>query len=262
MSSMEEEMKKANKKKMMKQAKQQQKLAEMEQDFLKSKTLGIYNYIIDIDRNSLLTYGFVLITIVFLISMIDIKFNFILAVVIGIGVIYFLNEKRRATESGEMSQIELKLTRIFPPPDYFYMDSGIVELTYDIQEFKKYNEKAYENMIKHIDNVLHLRLDIERGVKHCEATVDIAKDERDDALNSLHSIIYKTPSNREFESKLTKALESLQYILQLHIDFMIQNCNNRYKKSGPNINNKMLYQDDPKPIDNRKCKDQNYYVYY
>jgi len=259
---MEEAMKRSNKKMMMKQAKQQNKLKEMEEDFLKSKTIGIYNYINNIDPNSVLIYISVLILIIFLLSFVEVKFNFIFALVIGIIVIYYLNEKRRATESGEMGELELKLTRIFPPPDYFYMDAGIVELTYDIQEYKSYNEKSYEAMIKHIDNVLHLRLDIERGVRHCEATVDIAKQERDEALNHLHSIIYKTPPNSKFEQKLRKSLKSLQYILQLHIDYMVISCNNRYKKSGPNIYNKEIYQNEPKPIDNKKYKDHQFYVYY
>jgi hypothetical protein len=262
MSSMEEAMKKANKKQMRKKAKQQNKLKEMEEEFQKSKTVGIYNYINDIDRDSLLIYVSVLISIIFLLSFVEMKSNFIVAFVIGIIVVYFLNEKRRATESGEMGELELKLTRIFPPPDYFYMDAGIVELTYDIQEYKGYNEKSYTAMIKHIDNVLHLRLDIERGVKHCEATVDLAKQERDDAINHLHSIIYKTPSNSEFENKLKKSLQSLQYILQLHIDYMIKSCNNRYKKSGPNIYNKEIYQNQPKPIDTKKFEDHPFYIYY
>ncbi len=262
MSDMEQAMKKANKKMMMKKAKQQNKLKEMEDEFLKSKTLGIYNYMTDIDSQSLLKYVIILIVIIYLTSFLEIKFNFIFALISGILIIYFLNEKRRATESGEMGELELKLTRIFPPPDYFYMDAGIVELTYDIQEYKNYNEKSYTAMIKHIDNVLHLRLDIERGVKHCEATVDIARQERDEALNNLHSIIYKTPPNSEFEKKLKKSLGSLQYLLQLHIDYMIKNCNNRYNKSGPNIYNKKIYQNEPKPIDIKKYNDHPFYVYY
>ena len=56
MSSIEEAMKRDNKKLMMKQGKQQKKLKEMEDDFLKSKTTGIYNYITDIDPESLLKY--------------------------------------------------------------------------------------------------------------------------------------------------------------------------------------------------------------
>ena len=262
MSDMEQAMKKANKKMMMKKAKQQNKLKEMEDEFMKSKTLGIYNYMTDIDSQSLLKYVIILIVIIYLTSFLEIKFNFIFALISGILIIYFLNEKRRATESGEMGELELKLTRIFPPPDYFYMDAGIVELTYDIQEYKNYNEKSYTAMIKHIDNVLHLRLDIERGVKHCEATVDIARQERDEALNNLHSIIYKTHPNSEFEKKLKKSLESLQYLLQLHIDYMIKNCNNRYNKSGPNIYNKKIYQNEPKPIDIKKYNDHPFYVYY
>ena len=262
MSSIEEAMKQANKKLMMKEAKQQNKLKEMEDDFLKSKTTGIYNYLTDIDPESLLKYFSILISVVFAISFIKIKFNFIFASLIGILLIYFLNEKRRATESSEMQELELKLTRIFPPPDYFYIDSGIIELVYDIQEFKKYNEKAYTNMIKNIDNVLHLRLDVEKGVKHCEANVDIAKEQMENAINNLHSIIYKTPSNKKFEEKLIKSLKSLQYILQLHIDYMVNNCNNRYKKVGPNIYNKMLYQNEPKPIDKEKFRQNNFHFYY
>jgi len=261
MSSIEEEMDKMNQKKMMSQAKQQRNLKQMEDSFIKNKTLGVYNYIKKIDGNSLLTYIFILIIIIFLLSFIEIKFNFIFASCIGIIVIYILNEKRLSNDTNEMNLLELKLTRIFPPPDYFYMDSGIVELVYDIQEFQRYNESAYNNMIKHIDNFLHLRLDIERGIKHCEATIDIVKDERNNALNSLHSLIYKTPPNREFENKLTKALESLQYILQLHIDYMIQHCNKRYKKTGPNVSNKMLYQDEPNPNDGKKNKETNYCIF-
>ena len=102
MSDMEQAMKKANKKMMMKKAKQQNKLKEMEDEFMKSKTLGIYNYMTDIDSQSLLKYVIILIVIIYLTSFLEIKFNFIFALISGILIIYFLNEKRRATESGEM----------------------------------------------------------------------------------------------------------------------------------------------------------------
>ena len=43
---------------------------------------------------------------------------------------------------------------------------------------------------------------------------------------------------------------------------MIKNCNNRYNKSGPNIYNKKIYQNEPKPIDIKKYNDHPFYVYY
>ena len=242
--------------------KQQHRLNEMSTEMLKNQTEGIYNYIRKIEKKKIFIYASIIMAIAFVFSFINIKANIVIAIIIGLIIAYYLNERNNSIGTTDMKDLEIKMTQIFPPPKYFYIDSGIIELIHNIQEFKVYNEKSFTNMIKYIDNFLKIRLDIENNVRDCEHNVDVARNFMDESLNALHSIIHTTPNNSQFIDKLTNALNSLQYILQLHLDYMINSCNNRYKETGPNINNKILYDDRPLGIDDIKYKGNNYYVYY
>ena len=66
-----------------------------------------------------------------------------------------------------------------------------------------------------------------------------------EALNSLHSIIFKIPSNKNIENKLSNAIEQLDILLSKYII----NIKNIYMNSPYNINKKLLDDDiEPKNL--------------
>ena len=212
----------------------------LKQNFLEEKKSGIYNYFVEIPSKSLLTYFVVGLLLFFTIN--EVKFtgkHIVIIVICGLALFY-LNEKRRSTSLTRMQELELKLISIFPQPKFFYLDSGLVELLHSIKEYKQYNPLAYNKLIRILDDFLELTLDIEKNVDNAIPLYEILQGFKTSALNNLHSMIYNTPSDIRAEVKLDDALESLHYILNFHLEKIRIKSNEKYKKDGPNINNKYI----------------------
>ena len=153
-----------------------------------------------------------------------------ISLLIALVLVYYLNEKRRSTETTEMQEIELKLYKIYPKPKYFYLDSGLIELITTIQEFRNYNYDSYDKLVRTLDTFLKIKFDIENGVNYCKENLQLAKRFKVQCLNYLHSIIFMTPTDENVENKLKKALNSLHFILNHHIDLMEDECKKRKDK--------------------------------
>jgi len=225
--SLEKELDKADAQKLEQAEKQQETLDELSDTYQAGKASGIYAYFREIDSHSLFFYIVVVIIVYVMLSFLNIQFKNVVSVLVALSIVYFLNERRKSTETTEMQEIELKLYQIFPKPKFFHLDAGLIELITSIQEFRKYNEDSYDKMVRTIDTLLKIEFDIENGVNYCKENVQIAKKFKKQALNYLSSIIMMTPVDRNIEIKLNKAVKSLHFILNHHIDQMIDECNKR-----------------------------------
>lgn len=213
----------------------------LKQDYLEQKQSGIYNYLVSIPPQSVFLYFVIFLLAFFVLNHVDFTGKHIVILVGSIIIIFLLNEKRRSTSITRMSELELKLQSIFPTPKYFYLDSGIVELIHSIREFKNYNVLAFNRLVRVLDDFLSLTLDIEKNPKNGYQLYDNLDNMKDSALNLLHSIIYNTPSDLAAENKLDDALQSLQFILNFHLEKVRIKSNEEYTKEGPNIKNRYIY---------------------
>lgn len=219
---------------------QQESGEELRNDYLKKQQLGIYNYFRTIPEKSLFTYAVIFFILFFIINLLNFTTKHIIVIIICSLFTYYLNEMRKSTSVTRMQELELKLNSIFPKPKYFYLDSGVIELIHSIKEYKKYNPLAFNKLIRIVDSFLKLTLDIEKRTENCYAIYDILQNFKDAALNNLHSIIYNNPHDVNAEVKLDKALISLHYILNFHMEQIRIKCNKNFKDKGPNINNRYI----------------------
>ena len=220
----EKELDKVEAKKQAAAEKQQGELSGKSDAYQKGKERGVYAYFTEIDSHSLFFYIVVLIVVYVLLSFLNINFKNVISILVGIALVYYLNEKRKSTETTEMQEIELKLYQIFPKPKFFHLDAGIIELISTIQEFRNYNTDSYDRLVRTLDTFLKIKFDIESGVNYCKENLQIAKRFKTQCLNYLHSIIFMVPSDINVEGKLKKALNSLHFILNHHIDVMTDEC--------------------------------------
>lgn len=219
----------------------QEKVTEqLKADYLESQKSGIYNYLTGIPKESLFLYFVVFLVAFFVINHIKFTAKHIIVLVASCLVIFLMNEQRRSTTTTRMEELELKLTSIFPKPKFFYIDSGIIELIHSIREYKNYNPLAFNKLIRILDDFLELTLDIEKNGQNAFALYKILQNLKDSALNNLHSIIYNTPSDINAEVKLEDSLDALQFILNFHLEQVRIKANKKFKKDGPNINNKFI----------------------
>lgn len=217
--------------------------------FKQGKTTGFYNYIMEIDKKSLFFFCGIFLIVFNLINRLIFSISSIVAILIATLVVYFLNERRRTTQSSDMKELEIKLVRITPTPKYFHLDAGIVELVYSIKEFRTYNEQAFVDMITSIDKFLATIYDVENNVDNCHFSVESAQNFKKLALNSLMSIIFRVPQDNLIYKKLRKAANSLHFILNHHISQIKTICNNKVKKIGLNSTNKIVITNHPTPFD-------------
>lgn len=245
----EKAMEKAKEKSLMEKKEKEEDLDELRTSYQQAQKTGLYNYITEIDGKSL----FFFCTVFLFVYNLVVKFNFttssIIAMVFASLVVYFLNERRRTTQFTDMTELEIKLVRITPNPQYFHLDAGVVELIYSIREFKQYNFEAFEEMILSIDKFLALSYDVENDVAYCHQSIESAQSFKKQALNNLMSIIHRSPQNELVQKKLRKAADSLHFILNHHIDTMKKQCNKKVQKDGLNATNKMVITNHPNAFD-------------
>ena len=223
--------------------KNQQELQEIQEQIQENKTFfdelkkikneSIYSYITDIDNESFLLYIFIFITFVsIMVYSFNFNMTFIFSFLLGIILIYFLNEKSRVNIDSDLKQLEIKLNSIYPKPKYLHYDSRLINFIFENKDYQESNPDVYEDMIKKIDNFLKIVDDIKKGVDNCSNNFDIARDLHNQILNEYESLFVNLPvyQNVEFYEKFRKMKKDLQLILLNHLQEVQYICNKSFEK--------------------------------
>jgi hypothetical protein len=217
-------------------------------DLDKIKKNSIYTYITDIDNEQLLLYIFIFITFVsMLIYSFEFNMTFIFSFLMGILLIYFLNEKSRVNNDSDLKQLEIKLNSIYPKPQYLHYDSRLINFIHENKDYQESNPDVYETMVKKLDNFMKIIDDIKNDVINCSHNFDIARDLSSEIMNEYESLFVNLPNyqNKEFYEKFRKMREDLQLILLNHLNVVQHICNRKFDK---NVNNKDNYVEFMKPM--------------
>jgi hypothetical protein len=216
------------------------KLQDLAMEIYENTTTGFYRYIEDIPDLHLFSYLVIIFISILLVSKFNIRLSHFVGLVLGIIIAYFLNDKYIATNVDEYKRTELQLESLIPRPVYFYMDSNIIELMYNLLEFRQFSIRDYDETIFAIDDLLKLRLDVERGVDDCSHYVIVAKEQRQKAIDHLSAMLIATPGNHILQAKLTEGIEILRLFLQHHIYFMEDMCAQQLTDEGNKMQAKMV----------------------
>lgn len=133
-------------------------------------------------------------------------------------------------------------------PKYLYMNVDIINVLYNMLEFKKYNELVYIEIIKKIDEILKIENELNKGVKNCKDNLDIVNNFYYLVINNYQSFIYTLPSNKLINSKFNKIKKRLQLVLRRIVDNCFNYCQNDLI-NGINYESKVLYNIGPKAND-------------
>lgn len=228
----------------------------------KLRTTGIYPYINNISPQNLFLYTIILLVSVLISNYIPWMLKDVMGLVIGLGIIYYLNEGKRASYIDRLKTTEIHMEQIIPRPTFFYKDANFIEFAYTMMPYQKYNKTAFFKMIEAIDHFLEIQIDIEKPeLKNCTETYQVAVDMRDTALNELHSIIHSMPIDDQqiLDTKLVNAVKTLQLYMQRHLDEMLEFCNMCSESAGWNIETKKIDKYAIPGVD--KTKNQSYHVF-
>ncbi len=125
---------------------------------------------------------------------------------------------------------------IFPQikKSYLYRNPLIVEFYYNLREFTQFNLSAYVSSVLHTNNVMALHNQIKTGLMNPFANVDVMKNEMNESLNALQSMIYKVPESQISMDKLKNSCDALQSMLLFYIIEVEEICQKRNKNVGLN----------------------------
>ena len=205
--------------------------------------LNISQKINDINNKNILYYLFIVIVIFLFIDKIKVNLNHIFSLIIIIFVIYYLlnhnlnNQKiYYSTKNKQINflnkflinnQVELNYNldnKLYSKKylSYFYLDPFLVDFLYSIKELVNYNSKNYGQVLLNCNNILNIKNDTKLGLNRIEQNYQTAMLEKKKALNSLESIIISIPNNNVFDKKLENAVNSLDLILDKHLNYILK----------------------------------------
>lgn len=225
--------------------------------------MTLYNFISDIEPQQWLEYLVVLVFVMFVVTRIIQPTSLqLIAFVIALFVIYYRMDKRSSTISTAYDELEYRLKTLHPKPENFQMDADLINIFYNMREFRKYHSDGYDQSLVAVDNMLKLVSEVEAGVYHCKDNLDIIKDQMNKALNHFHAILYKLPDQIYFMRKHKRALNALHVILRRHVDDVSRKCKEFYDKRPMDIDYHPIYNSGPRPDDSQNEERSNFDFYY
>jgi len=122
----------------------------------------------------------------------------------------------------------------FEVESYLEMDPTLINFYYDNKWYIDYNLTAYRKSLESVNNLLRLEYNLEDNLmKYPEQLYENAYIEYKEALNNLHSSIYKMISHQVNNDIFNDNLEILKNILRKHIE----NIQKSVIKCGYNLYN-------------------------
>lgn len=210
------------------------------------------SYLKDIDKTDLFIYAVIIIATIVLVGRINPSAIVIIGLLIGLIVVYLLNDMKITDQSDYVQRIMaiLKSPRLnYEENTYLHKDALMVEFLETYKEYNDYNPQAYKTLTNQLDNALHISDDIERGSKNYIQDFDVLLDTKTKILNTYHSFIYKIPHTQATLHKFHRGTRMLLELLNDHIDHVNRIVLKKSEEDGVTLSTKFHYRAHPKPID-------------
>jgi hypothetical protein len=202
--------------------------------------MGIYTFIESIENESLFKYLAIGIVLLYLFMGINIGLNIVMALVFGIVIMMYLNERDVVAHRTGNVQDEIKYETIKPEIVGVSPDSNLTDFLFTVQDFYVYNPQAYEEMIDNLKSFFKLNKDV------------FADDEM--------YTYYKLPTDKEFTDKFNRAHERLETIMNKYMNDLYDECNTKMIERGRNVITRHL---DVGPVGSNVYVDEVYsYQFY
>lgn len=212
----------------------------------------MYKNIADIDKTDMFMYAVLIIVITVIVTRISPSSTLLVGIVIGLIVVYYLNDKQTSQQGNYVQQI----IKILLSPrlqvnknQYLYQDPLIVEFLETYKEYFDYNPQAYTSLTNQIDNLLHLGDDIRRGSTNYNRDYEIMLNTKGKILNTYHSILLKIPHEHTNLNKFHNGAKNLKRMINEHLEAANRQTLLRSEEEGINVYTMFHYKSHPKPTD-------------
>jgi hypothetical protein len=186
---------------------------------------------LNINSSSAFVYIVILIAFVFIARYFHITLSTVFFIIIALVVIYVLywHEQQKITTVADVNKVKSEAIRPSIVGSYIPQYPDFVEFLYGIRNFYDVNSNAYDDMVNDIDNFLKLYQQITNDkMIYCTQNLEVAVGFSRNALNHLHSMIFKLNTDNLVTEKYHVALASLQELFQQYIGTMASICNSKF----------------------------------
>jgi hypothetical protein len=231
----------------------------------KSKTLRkspLIFYLDEVGRNDKFKYIVIVLVVILLFYRLDLHWSIWIGLIVGLLVIYYMNERRALELNTATDQLWTVLkSPLLQKTKYFITDPQLIQWVQEVSELKGYNVLEFNKMVKSLDGFLKLTHEMKIGVSRCSANLDLIHDFKSQCLNQFHSLVYNI-DNADVRSKYNTYLERLGYLLNDRDAELTRICQTHALLNPINIDSQMAVNglDEPKPNDPRNEGNYNYYV--
>ena len=218
---------------------------------------NIYKTINDIPNNNVLFYFFIILFIYAIFKNIDIRLNNIFILLVSLIIIYILIQKDSSSFYNFIDKNNDKLKflnsflsqsniekgtyasllsirskkRVF---SYLYYDSYIVEVMYNLKEYINFNVSSYSDCIKCINTILMISFMSDQLKYNLVDNFHSMIRQKNEALNSLSTIIYCLPVEYRTYNKFKSSIKTLHILLNSHISKVAQIFKNKVREDRNN----------------------------
>jgi len=155
---------------------------------------------------------------------------------------------------------KVKLENINPAPQKIDDKHDMIDFLFSIQDLYVHNPLAYEEMVDNIDAFFTIYQHILDNSIYKAQMYDIVVSKKQNAVNSLHSMIYNLPTNSIVTDKYNRAHRRLETILTKYINIAHDEVQKDLKRNGYNVDSKITYVG-PKESNVFSEKDYSYEIY-
>ena len=154
---------------------------------------------------------------------IEIRLGHIFVLLVAYIGITHMRKQAEETDLTFNAEIDFRLDQL-GAPSHFHTDINMINFFYDIYDWRKYNERDFDAMLKAANNVLHIEEDTSLvDLQGCVDNYDVAYDQMKIALNLLHGFVYNLDHPEKIK-KLKIMLQRLMQLMQRHLQKIQRNC--------------------------------------
>jgi hypothetical protein len=168
----------------------------------------------------------------------------ILYVIIIIAIIYIVNGYNGKNHKKiQNNKKEKHIEDLFPQyikPNDLYKSDDVTNFLFITKDFSKYNKKSYKEVVDSIISIDHILKNVKIYDEFCEQKYESAFDERQEAINSFHSLIHSIPSDKNYDKKFKSSIIILVTILESYLNEIKKICENKLEIDGYSVNRKII----------------------
>lgn len=205
---------------------------------------NIYTYLRDINNLDYFYYLIYIFIITNLYYYLNVKNNVIIGVIISLLIIYYINEKQNVIGDNFISRMEKILNSdLLKDVKYFYIDSSMINFIYNIRDYKKYNKITFYKLLKTIDIIFRIEIDMEHNINYIGENLNIVLKKKRAALDYLNSFKNNIPYYKM--EQLKKNIILFEKLINKHIETMYIYTKYQYQNRPITTTTTFVYPNNP-----------------